>query len=115
MVARANQTVYWAGMHAAIKNYKQQCYKCVEISPRQPHEPLVLTPSPEYPFQQICADYFEHEAHSYLSIVDRFSCWLNIYHFPHQATSATLIAEFRRLFASYGVAEELSSDGDHSS
>ena len=111
MQSRANQTVYWPGLHAAIKNHKQSCQSCIEISPKQSQEPLILSPPPEYPFQQICADYFEHESHSYLSIVDRFSYWLNIYHFSNSATSSSLIAEFRKLFGSYGVSEEISSDG----
>lgn len=72
---------------------------------------MLLSPSPQYPFQQICADYFENEGHTYLTIVDIFSYWLNICHIPRAATSDSLIAELRRLLASYGVSEELSSDG----
>ena len=71
-----------------------------------------MSPSPDWPFQQICADYFEFESHSYLSIVDRYTAWLNIYHFlPGQSTSKTLIDTFRTLFIAYGVPEEISSDG----
>ena len=78
MLARANQTVYWPGMNASVRNYKSGCQSCVKISPNQSKEPLLLAPIAEWPFQQICADLFENEGHSYLTIVDRFNSWLNI-------------------------------------
>ena len=112
MLARANQMVYWPGMNASVRNYKSSCQTCIKISPSQSQEPLLLAPIAEWPFQQICADFFENEGHSYLTIVDRYSSWLNIYHFPHQtANSNAIITQFRSLFSSYGVSEELSTDG----
>jgi histone H3/H4 len=112
MKARANQTVYWPGMDAQMRNFKDSCADCLENSPSQKAEPLMLTPSPEWPFQQICADYFELMNRSYLSIVDRFSAWLCIYHMKSgELTSQALISICRDLFIQYGVAEEISSDG----
>ena len=112
MLARANQTVNWPGMNASVRNYKSSCQTCIKISPSQSQEPLLLAPIAEWPFQQICADFFENEGHSYLTIVDRYSSWLNIYPFPHQtANSNAIITQFRSLFSSYGVSEELSTDG----
>ena len=71
----------------------------------------IETPPPSYPFQHISTDYFEVGHHSYLVIVDRFSGWLIIYHFHYHATSKKLISICRELFATYGVSEELDSDG----
>ena len=88
MTARANQTVYWPEMNASIRNHRSMCQSCYQIAPSQSPEPLILTPPPQWPFQQICADYFENEGHSYLTIVDRFSYWINIYHFPSTATAS---------------------------
>ena len=111
MSARANQTVYWPGMNACIRNHRNQCADCNQIAPSQSAEPLILTTSPEWPFQQLCTDYFEHEGSSYLTIVDRFSYWLNIYHLPNTTTTLSLITHLRSLFTSYGVPEEIASDG----
>ena len=111
MKARANQSIYWPGMDASIKQYKETCSYCLTNAPSQPKEPLILSPSPEYPFQQICMDYFEINRHSYLVTVDRFSGWPCIYHFPGQATSRLLIKTCRDLFIAYGVPEEVGSDG----
>ena len=111
MSARANQTVYWPGMNAAIRNHRSTCTNCNQIAPRQPSEPLILTPKPELPFQKICADFFEHDGHSYLTVLDRFSYWINVYHLPNTATTGSLLKHLRNLFTAYGVPEEIASDG----
>ena len=112
MKARANTTIYWPGMINNIRSTRYNCKHCNEIAPSQPKEPLMATPSPDWPFQLICADYFELNNHSYLAIVDRFSGWLNIYHFkPGCSTNNTLISTCRSLFIAYGAPEEISTDG----
>ena len=99
MKFRANQSVYWPGLDASIRNHRAVCMDCIKHSPSHPPEPLILTPSPDYPFQQVCADYFSIVQHSYLSIVDRFSGWLCIYHCKvNELDSRTLINIFRELF-----------------
>ena len=112
MSARANQSIYWPGMNSCIRNYRANCKTCSTNAPSQHKEPLELTPTPQWPFQQICADYFDIASHSYLSIVDRFSGWICIYYFrPGQATAKHLITILRDLFTAYGSPEELCSDG----
>ena len=112
MKARANATIYWPGMINNICSTKYNCKHGNEIAPSQTREPLMATPSPDWPFQLICADYFELNNHSYLAIVDRFSGWLNIYHFkPGCSTNNTLISTCRSLFIAYGAPEEISTVG----
>ena len=111
MYRRANQAIYWPGMEAAIRNQRYTCHLCNERAPSQPKEPYCPSPPPVYPFQQICLDYFEAGHHSYLSCVDRFSGWITVTHYPQRATSSKLIATCRDVFTSYGVSEEISTDG----
>ena len=114
MRMRANSTVYWPGMTSAIKNYRLNCQDCDQHSPSLPAEPMLPSPAPEWPFQQICMDYFEMESnsHSYLITVDRYSGWPSVFHFkPGQATAHKLLSTLRNLFATFGVPEEASSDG----
>ena len=67
---------------------------------------------PDWPFQLICADYFELNSHSYQATVDWFSGWLNIYHFKSGCSiSNTLISTCYSLFIAYGAPEEISIDG----
>jgi hypothetical protein len=111
MLSRARCSVYWPGMDAEIRNKRYLCSHCNEIAPIQPKEPLILSDNPDYPFQRICTDYFEIGRHAYLSIVDRFTGWIIVYHYPEQARCKQLIKTCREVFEAYGVAEELSSDG----
>ena len=112
MRARANVSVYWPGMDAAIQNFHAGCVTCHEISPSQPPDPLILTPSPQWPFQQICMDMFDSEQHMYLACADGFTGWLVIFHFkPGTATSSKLISVCRTIFQAYGAPEESNTDG----
>ena len=112
MQSRANTTIYWPGMNRDIRTTRCNFTFCNEIPPKQQQEPLVMAPSPSWPFQQIYAEYFEFNNHHYLAIVDCFSCWLNIYHFnPTKAVSQTLITIMRALFLIYEITEEISTYG----
>ena len=111
MIARATQTMYWPGMTASIRNTRYNCTHCNENAPSQSKEPYCTSPPPQYPFQQICMDYFEMNGHHYLSCVDRFSGWIMIYNFKERASSSKLVTICREIFATYGVSEEVSTDG----
>ena len=111
MKFRANNCVYWPGLDTSIKQHRQTCKDCKENAPSQTKEPIILTKSPDYPFQNICADYFQIGNYSYLDIVDRFSGWLCIYYFRGEMGSTSLVNVLRELFSAYGAPEELSSDG----
>ena len=112
MRRRANATVYWPGMSTSIKNYRITCLDCQENAPSQTAEPIIQSAAPEWPFQQICMDYFFIGDHAYLVVVDRYSGWPSVFHFkPGQTTAPYLLSVLRNHFASFGVPEESSSDG----
>ena len=111
MKSRADVTIYWPGINSCILNFRAQCHSCTTNAPSQSKEPLLLTSSPEWPFQQICADYFELDGNGYLTIVDRFSGWISLYYFRGSATASQLINICRSLFVTFGTPEEISSDG----
>ena len=113
MADRAAATVYWPGLNASIRNKRQSCATCNTISPSQPRQPLVLTPTASYPFEHICADFFVYAGHTFLLVVDRFTGWPLIYHYKcHQlCTSDSIISVFRSIFCTYGVSLSLSTDG----
>ena len=111
MIARAQRAVYWPGIDADIRNKRFTCKVCNETAPSNPKEPLCPSPPPDYPYQQICLDFFDVGHHKYLVCVDRFSAWLTIFHFARRATSAELISACRSVFMQNGVAEEASTDG----
>ena len=112
MKRRANDSVYWPRINNDLKNIRENCHYCNTIAPRHTKEPLTLTPDPEYPFQEVAADFFYVKGHCYLVLVDRFSGWFTVHYFkPNQATAKNLIHECVSLFSAYGAPEVFSSDG----
>ena len=111
MKARANQAVYWPGLNSSIKNFRMSCVTCISIAPSQPKEPMIMSPPPAYPYQEICGDYFELEGRAYLTIVDRYSGNIHLYYFKQPPTSKSLVNVCRNLFLQYGGAETFCSDG----
>lgn len=112
MKARANESVYWPGMDASIRSIRANCMVCSTMAPSQPREPIILTRSPEWPFQQIVMDIFYIGDHTYLACADRLTGWLILYRLESGHTTTTkLMSICRQLFQTYGAPEELSTDG----
>ena len=112
MESRAQASVYWPGMNASIRQVREVCRTCTIRAPSQSREPLVLSPVPDWPFQNICMDMFDVRGHLYLVVVDRYSGWPIIFHLkPGHATSRHLISLSRSIFVSYGAPDEICSDG----
>ena len=114
MHSRAQQSVFWLGMTADIARVRAMCQTCAVNAPSQHHMPPVPPVVPEYPFQAIASDYFELAGNKFLVVVDRFSGWPHILRakYSHEAAGAKgLIRCLRQVFATFGVAEDLTSDG----
>ena len=112
MTLRAQSCVWWPGITPQIKETRDKCRVCHENTPSQPSAPPQPLPQPDYPFQQIAADYFQAGGYHYLVIVDRFSGWPAIQFCGASSGSSTKLREWlRQFFATYGIPEELSTDG----
>ena len=109
MVSRAEGSFFWPGMTSAIEETRARCTACNRMAPIQPNPPPTPPTRPVYPFQAICADYFSRGGHHYLVAVDRYSNWPIVE--ENAEGSKGLIAAIRRVFVTFGFAEELSSDG----
>ena len=109
MCSRAETSFFWPGMTPAITEMRARCQSCNRMAPSQPNAPPTPPMNPAYPFQCIVADYFHHRGHNYLVAVDRYSNWPIVEEAAHGA--AGLIAALRRIFVTYGISDELTSDG----
>ena len=107
MMKRANQTVYWPGIMSSIRNMWYECQICNNIAPSQSKEPLIISKTPQYPFHYICADYFEIKGNHYLAVLDRFSSWIMIYHFPPRKLSF-VAHQFQQFLHQWTVEHRLS-------
>ena len=110
MKARARASVYWPNINAAIGSRRAQCKTCDTIAPSQPPEPHAMLPAPEYPFDQVVADYFSLAGITYLVYADRYTGWVTI-HKCEDGSAAALKKTLRMLFGVYGAPRLLSTDG----
>ena len=109
MVSRAETSIFWPGITTDIHATRTNCSHCNQMAPSQ----AALPPTPPilaaYPFQCICADYFHYQGMNYLVIMDRYSNW-PIVEKAHDGSKG-LVDVLRRTFATYGIPDELTSDG----
>ena len=112
MKARARASVYWPGINCALSSRRAQCKTCDRIGPSQPAEPMHYSPAPEYPYDQVVADYFDLAGVKYLVYADKYTGWVVILKTPKgEADSSALKRQLRMLFGVYGAPRELSTDG----
>ena len=109
MTARAESTVFWPGITPAIASLRANCGHCNRMAPSQPSAPPYPPVPPTYPFQCICADFFNHKGMHYLVVVDRYSNW-PIIERAHEGSKG-LIDSLRRIFATFGIPDECATDG----
>ena len=109
MTSRAEQCIFWPGITNDIKEKRENCMRCHRSAPSNPNAPPQDITVPEYPFQMICADYFNYRGNPYLIIVDRYSGWPIVKRAQEGATG--LINALKDTVNIFGVPQELSSDG----
>lgn len=109
MISRAEVSVFWPGITTAIKDLRATCNQCNRMAPSQPSAPPTPPATPEYPFQCVCADFFHYKGVNYLVVVDRYSNWPVVERADNG--SKGLITCLRRTFVTFGIPDELASDG----
>ncbi len=109
MTSKAEASVFWPGITNDIRATRANCSHCNRMAPSQAALPPTPPTLSEYPFQCICADYFHYRGCNYLVIIDRYSNWPIVERAKDGAQG--LITVLRRTFATYGIPDELSSDG----
>ena len=114
MAQRARAIVYWPGMSTDIRNTRDGCADCNRNAPTQAATPPLPATPPSTPFEAVFADFFTFGGRHYLVVGDRLSGWVEVFGSPAGTTlagAAGLIRHLRSFFATFGVPEELSSDG----
>lgn len=114
MELRAQSIVFWPGITKDIESTRAKCMDCNKNAPSQTKLPSEPATPPSTPFEKIYADFFDFAGHHYLVIGDRLSGWPEILSTPTgtpHAGARGLVACLRSFFATFGVPEELSSDG----
>ena len=114
MSLRAQSSVFWPGITAAIATTRANCRCCERNAPSQPRMPPIEPHIPTTPFEAIVADYFHLEGNYFLVIGDRLSGWTEVKGVRKNSFTsgaAGLCAALRSMFVTFGVPVEISSDG----
>ena len=106
---RYNNSVWWPGIANDIKELVQSCQHCTTHRPTQNKEPLITTPLPDLPWQNVATDLCEHKGKTYLVLIDYFSRWLEILHLL-STDSETIIDRLKNVFLRFGIPEIVISD-----
>ena len=110
MKAIARSYVWWPKLDEDIADLTKSCLPCQAVKNAPPVAPLHPWTWPTKPWQRIHVDFagpFYHQ--SFLIVVDAHSKWPEVIAMKSTTAVAT-IQELRRLFAAYGLPEQLVSD-----
>ena len=108
---RARQCVYCPGINKDIEQLVESCPTCQRHWPQEPRKPLKPTPPPEWPWQQLGADFMMFDGSEYLVIIDYYSKMPIVWKMPtSQCNSAKTITVLKELFAEHGIPQEIQSD-----
>ena len=110
MLSNARLRFFWPGLDTEVKQLRARCRQCNEHAPSQSEEPPIAPPLPEVPFEQTVTDLFHLEGHTFLAYADRFSGWLEVEKLCN-GSFREVRKSFLRWFRTYGVPEEMASDG----
>ena len=109
MCTRAADSVFWPNITTDITRIREECTHCHRAAKSNSMQPPCDITPPDYPFQRICADYFSFNNTEYVLIVDRYSSWPTVHRSESGADGLT--KRLRETFVTFGIPEELTSDG----
>ena len=114
MESRARSIVFCPGMTNDIRAIREHCSACNRSAPSQAATPAIPSPDPLPRSNQYSQTFFDFGGCYYLVAGDRLSGWVEIFKAP-QGTARTyaqgLTAALIVLFDTFGVPEDISSDG----
>ena len=107
--ALAKCCVWWPGLSHQIQSMVENCATCEKERKARP-EPLKPSSFPDYPWQKVGMDLFDRCGQQYLLVVDYFSRNFELAHVQSSASSETVIAHCKSIFARHGIPEVVQSD-----
>ena len=106
--------VFWPGITKDIQQIRENCSSCNLIAPSNPRLPPVEPLIPKVPFESIVCDFFHFKGWYYFVAADRLSGWTEQQRIKvgtSESGANGLCKALRRLFVTFGVPVEMSSDG----
>ena len=105
----ARDYVLWPSMTSQIKDKVSSCCICNAFRNRQQRETLHPHDIPGLPWQVVGTDLFEFAGQTYLLVTDFYSKYFEI-ELLRQQTATCLINNLKKIFARFGIPDEVVSD-----
>ena len=102
---RLKQSVWWPGVNSQMSQMVQECQVCIKNAKNR-REPLMTTPTPDYPWQMVGTDLFDLNGTNYLLVTDYFSRYPEVI----KLTSSAVITALKSMFSRHGIPEIVRSD-----
>ena len=110
MKALARSYLWWPGLNKELEDCAKCCVACQSVKSAPAKAPLHPWLWPAKPWQRVHVDFAgPFLGKTFLIVVDAHSKWPEVIEMP-STTAPKTIAELRRLFAAYGLPEQLVSD-----
>ena len=102
-------TVYWPGLDADIADYVNHCKTCTQQKAKQAVQPMLPRDMPDFPWQELAADFFTHNHKEYLLIANTFSKYPFVYQ-TSSKTAKSITKKLQNLISQYGPPKWFFSD-----
>ena len=105
----ARDYVFWPAMTSQVKDRVRSCGICNAFRNQQQKETLKPHQIPGLPWEIVGTDLFEYGGHTYVVVTDFYSKYFEL-EFLRQNTATCLINNMKKIFARYGIPQEVVSD-----
>lgn len=110
MKAVARSYLWWPGLDRELEECAKSCISCRVVKSSPARAPLHPWLWPAKPWQRVHVDFAgPFMGKTFLIVVDAHSKWAEVIEMP-STTAGRTIMDFRRLFAAYGLPEQLVID-----
>ncbi|XP_059201274.1 uncharacterized protein K02A2.6-like [Centropristis striata] len=108
--ALARNFVWWPNLDSDVEQMCKECETCQMEQKRPQHVPLNPWEFPGESWKRLHLDFARPFLNSmFMIVVDAYSKWLEVFRMS-QITSQATVTRLRRLFASYGLPEQIVTD-----
>ena len=105
----AKDYVFWPSMTSQIRDKVSSCPICNAFRNKQQKESLLPREIPGLPWQVVGTDLFDFSGQDYLLVTDFYSKYFEI-ELLRQSTAFCVINNLKKIFARYGIPDEVVSD-----
>ena len=92
---RARDLIYWPQMFTHIRHYVETCGVCATYADKQPAESMVMTETPDLPWQKVGTDLLSWSERDYMVTTDYRSGFFELDYLPDTTSTISVDTAYR--------------------